>query len=152
MKQFLLILGFFSVFFSCTNSQKTIEIEAFELSEKAANLYQIVGEKHDTAMLLMKDIAKVQSRLRRLIEKNARSKAIEEQCLEKLTPLAKADKAMMDWMSQFKSTVLHEDFYKNATEEEILDYLKEEEIKIEQVHQTMLKSIAEGGNLVAELQ
>ncbi len=116
----------------------------FTLSDQAKSLYEIVGEKHDTAMLLMKNIEQVKSALRlemKTLEKEAASKDI---ILDLLTALKKADDGMMDWMHEFKSTELDEEMYKAMSEEEIMAYLKQEEVKIEQVHLDMINSIANG--------
>lgn len=117
--------------------------EEFMLSTQAANLYQIVGEKHDTAMLLMKNIEQVKSALR-LKLKSTQGEVSKDTILDLLTALKKADDGMMDWMHEFKSTELDEETYKAMSEQEIMAYLKEEEIKIEKVHLDMINSIANG--------
>ena len=61
--------------------------------------------------------------------------------LDLLLALNKADDAMMNWMREFKNTDFNEDMYKSMKEEEIMDYLKLEEVKIEKVHRQMLNSI-----------
>jgi len=154
----ILILLTFVFLFACGNNETTDTPnttteqteESFQLSQEAAILYDTVGAKHDTAMLLMNDIKRVQSQLRKTID-GSRLKAVEERCLEKLTLLRNADKAMMDWMANFKSVEMEEETYMAMSEEAIMDYLKEEEHKIEVIHQQMLTAIQEGEQLAAEL-
>lgn len=144
---FLLIgLGFFTLE-SCTEPSKptapTITFEEFKLSDAMQALYKTVGEKHDVAMLLMKDIELLRSKLRIQL-KTTDDEAKKERILNLLTALKKADNGMMTWMHEFKNTDLNEDEYKAMTETEIETYLKSEEVKIEQVHQDMLQSIKNG--------
>lgn len=117
---------------------------AWELSEDAANLYQIVGEKHDTAMLLMSNIEGTRSKLRIAMNVSEMDSIQKDSILNLLTALKKADEGMMNWMNAFKSTELNEAEYQAMSETEILTYLKEEEKKIEQVHLDMLESIQKG--------
>lgn len=121
---------------------KTV-IEEFKLSANGANLYHIVGEKHDTAMLLMKNIEQTRSALR-LEMKKMESGTEKDTILDLLTALKKADDGMMNWMHEFKSTALNEEEYKAMSEEAIITYLKREESKIEKVHVDMLESIENG--------
>lgn len=130
-----------------SNAPKTVEVvedETFELSPEAAILYDTVGAKHDTAMLLMGAIGKTQSKLRLQLKSMEEGDEKRAQVLDLLTALKKADDGMMNWMREFKSTELNDDEYKTMSNEEIMAYLKEEEKKIEQVHVDMLNSIAAG--------
>lgn len=116
---------------------------AFLLEPAASELYRIVGAKHDTAMLLMGAIGGMQSALRLELGKIKEEKSPKkDSVLTLLTALKKADDSMMTWMHEFKNTDLNEDEYKAMTPAQIMDYLKSEETKIEQVHQDMLNSIA----------
>ena len=127
---------------SCTDTEPVNEEEInFSLSSQAAELYGIVGEKHDKAMLLMKEIGGGQNRLRIKIKTLEEKNPQKDTILDLLLALNKADDAMMNWMREFKNTDLHEDMYKAMKEEEIMYYLQQEEVKIENVHQAMLKSI-----------
>lgn len=134
------------VLISCVNneSKKKVKEETWELSADAANLYQIVGEKHDTAMLLMSNIEGVRNKLRAEMKVEGIDKLQKDAILDLLTALKKADDGMMNWMHQFKSTELDEAEYKEMSEAAILAYLKEEEAKIEQVHIDMVESIKSG--------
>ena len=142
MKYLLPLLFLLVLLNNCTTTEPVNEQESnFSLSPQTAELYRIVGEKHDTAMLLMKEIGIGQSRLRvkiNMLEDNSSQK---DTILDLLLALSKADDAMMNWMREFKNTDLDEDMYKAMQEEEIMYYLKQEEVKIEKVHQAMLKSI-----------
>jgi hypothetical protein len=131
-------------FYACTTASNDKE-QPSEPLLRADNQsrYDTVGAKHDTAMLLMKEIASCQYRLRNSLElaKKEGSSAQKEVILEGLLALQKAEDAMMGWMRAFKGVDLEEAFYKNQTEKAVLHYLQEEEIKIEQVHRQMKASI-----------
>lgn len=123
---------------------KPITEETWELDSTLAILYDTVGAKHDTAMLLMKDIGQVRSKLRKLMTRFGEEDYERKDILDLLSALKKADDGMMNWMRMFKGVELEEAFYKESDHATIEAYLKEEEAKIEQVHQDMLNSIAEG--------
>ncbi len=157
MKQFLLILVIFSYLTSCNTDQATTSEDKNNLSSTtvppqktellsptAENLYKIVQARHDTAMLLMNDITNVQANLQKTMAENPRLKAVEEMVLGNLYALKQADKAMMDWMHNFKSTEMHEEAYQAMSEKEILDYLYAEDEKMKVVHEQMVTSIAKG--------
>jgi hypothetical protein len=137
---------------SCTNSgsKNKLEQEIWELPADAANLYQIVGEKHDTAMLLMSKIEGARSKLRVAMKVEGVDSLQKDSILNLLTTLKKADDGMMNWMHEFKSTELNEKDYKAMSEADIIAYLKEEEEKIEQVHVDMLESIKNGKAFLAK--
>ena len=147
MKQLGFLLTIFVLFFACNNAPqneneptKTPEPEAYQLPAAAKSLYDIVCEKHDTAMKLDKTIENLQFQLRKHIDDNSKLKAVEEQCLELLTPLRSAQKGMNTWMADFKGIDLHMDFYEGKSEGEIMQYLQAEETAIELVHQKMIES------------
>lgn len=124
------------------NNSPVVQETTFTLSSEAAELYRIVGEKHDTAMLLMGSIGGMQSALRLQLGQIKEDNAQKDSILMLLSALKKADDGMMNWMREFKNTDLNEDEYKAMSQEAIMSYLKSEETKIEQVHQDMLNSIA----------
>lgn len=131
-------------------SKGKIKKEAWKLPDAAVELYQIVGEKHDTAMLLMSDIEAARSKLR-LAMKTANIDSLrKDSILTLLTALKKADEGMMTWMHEFKSTELNEDEYKTMSEADIMAYLKDEEQKIEKVHVDMLESIKNGNSFLEQ--
>lgn len=145
----LIYLSCLFFLFSCDNNNNkdnnsTItnpEEAEFSLTNPAAELYQIVGEKHDTAMLLMTNIGKMQSLLRIQLEATETLEAEKDSILNLLTALKKADDGMMNWMREFKSTELNDEEYKAMSEEQIMNYLKDEEAKIEKIHLEMINSI-----------
>jgi hypothetical protein len=142
MKYLLPLLCSLFLFNNCSNTEPVNEQESnFSLSSQTAELYRIVGEKHDTAMLLMKEIGIGQSRLRIKLNTLEEHNPQKDTILDLLLALNKADEAMMNWMRGFKNTDLDEDMYEAMKEEQIMYYLKQEEVKIEKVHQAMLKSI-----------
>lgn len=143
--KYLFFLSCFSIlFFNCNSENNAKEQDGtFSLTPVAAHLYSVVGEKHDTAMLLMKDIGNARHKLRNSIN-NVQVDSLQKlKILDLLLGLKKAEDAMMNWMREFKNTDLDEDMYKSMSETEIIAYLSKEEEKIEAVHQQMLQSIAE---------
>jgi hypothetical protein len=144
--KYLLLLITSLLLLSCANNEpgKKGEKETWKLSADAADLYQIVGEKHDTAMLLMSNIEGVRSKLRVAMKVSDIDSLQKDSILMLLTTLKKADDGMMNWMNEFKNTEMNEDEYKTMSETEILTYLKGEEQKIEQVHVDMVESVKEG--------
>jgi hypothetical protein len=146
MKYLLILTSFSILFFNCNSSNNEKEQNnAFSLSPVAEHLYSVVGEKHDTAMLLMKDIGNARHTLRNSLNEQVDSLQ-KLKILDLLLALKKADDAMMNWMREFKNTDLDEDMYKSMSEAEIVNYLSNEEVKIEAVQQQMLKSIAQAKN------
>lgn len=105
------------------------------------SLYSLVGAKHDSAMLLMNAIYKSQRKWRKIL--NDSSIQEKEFILDRLGALNRADEAMMDWMRNFKSMELETSFYQNSLESDVLDYLKNEEKAIEQIHLEMIESLSE---------
>ena len=146
MLALLISVGSLAIHFATKESapeMPAVAFEEFKLSDAMDALYTTVGEKHDVAMLLMKDIEIVRSKLRIQL-KRTKEEAKKERILNLLTALKKADDGMMTWMREFKNTDLNDEEYKAMSEAEIEAYLKEEEVKIEQVHQDMLSSIKDG--------
>ena len=141
---FLLVMSLFLI--SCGNNSavESTENEGWKLSTDAVNLYQVVGEKHDTAMLLMANIEGVRNKLRLELKEMPIDSLRKDSILTLLTALKKADDGMMNWMHEFKNTELNEEEYKAMSEAAILAYLKEEEQKIEKVHVDMVESIKGG--------
>lgn len=126
------------------------EVQAYQLPGAMPEYYSTVVSKHDTAMLLMGDIERAQRALRAALpQQEGENKT---NILNSLTNLKKADDGMMTWMHEFKSTELNEEEYRTLSETEIQAYLREEELKIEQVHLDMTTSIAEAQALLAALK
>lgn len=144
--RYLLLLITSCLLISCSDNQtkkKPVE-ETWKLPTEAAELYKVVGVKHDDAMLLMSDIEGARSKLRVEMKMANVDSLRKDSILTLLTALKKADDGMMNWMHEFKSTELNEDEYKKMSEAEILTYLKEEEAKIEQIHLDMSASVDNG--------
>jgi len=151
MKYTILLLSVLLLMNSCGDTKpKEQEVTEFSLSTEAGNLYEIVGAKHDTAMLLMKDIGKAQNALRGKLKGIEGSSPEKDSILNLLTALKKADDAMMTWMREFKNVLMDEAHYQAMSEEGIMAYLREEERKIEQVHVDMINSIEGGENFLSK--
>jgi hypothetical protein len=148
--RYLLLLITSLCLISCANNQlkEKPKNETWELPSDAGDLYQIVGEKHDTAMLLMSNIEGTRNKLRVQMKVEGIDSLRKDSILTLLTELKKADDGMMNWMHEFKSTELNEEEYKQMLEATILTYLKKEEAKIEQVHLDMLESIKNGNDFL----
>ena len=106
--------------------------------------------KHDEVMPKISDIRLLQKQLREELEKDsiASDSLKKENILELLSKLKKADDAMFDWMNEFKNPHLNQEFYLKSKDEELLDYLKSEDKKIEVVANQMLESIQLSKNLL----
>jgi len=148
----LILLVISLLLVSCGTVERggTNKNEAWALSVNAADLYQVVGEKHDTAMLLMSNIEGVRNKLRVEMKVAAIDSLRKDSILTLLTGLKKADDGMMNWMHEFKSTELDEAEYQAMSEADILAYLKEEEQKIEKVHVDMVESIKSGNTFLEQ--
>jgi hypothetical protein len=151
MKFTILLLFVLVLMGSCGDRKpEEQEVTGFSLSTAAADLYQVVGDKHDTAMLLMKGIGKAQNTLRGKLKKIEGSSPAKDSILNLLTALKKGDDGMMDWMREFKNVLMDDEHYKAKSEDEIMAYLREEDRKIEQVHIDMINSIEGGENFLAK--
>lgn len=133
-----------------SDSKEKNEKEAWKLPNDAVELYQIVGEKHDTAMLLMSNIEATRSKLRLVMKTVDIDSLRKDSVLTLLTALKKADDGMMNWMHEFKSTELNEEEYKAMSKTDVMTYLKKEEKKIEKVHVDMLESIKNGNTFLEQ--
>ena len=122
--------------------------EQIVLPSKIQILYDTVGAKHDTAMLMMKDIGKCQYALRNYLQAANVDTTKKENILTALSNLKKGEEAMMAWMREFKGLELEEEYYKKNSNDSIMHYLKAEEVKIEKVHNLMLKNIESAKELL----
>lgn len=102
---------------------------------------------HDEVMPRMGEIHKLKKQLKKLS-----SKSIEgtdnsdlEEIRNAIKDLEKADDGMMEWMASFKSP---SKLRGEKSHDEIMNYLKDEKIKIEQVKVDMTKSIEQATKLV----
>lgn len=142
---FGILLAFMSSLVACidtTSNERTDTAATAFLSDQAQILYTEVGMVHDTAMVLMAPLERTQMSIRKTFEYvNDQEK---DRGLQLLTDLTKAGEAMMDWMHEFKGVELYEEDYKAMTEEEILKYLNQEKVAMEQIDQQMRSAIQEG--------
>ena len=145
MKYLISLLLLALLFAACTSPQEQPVEETTVLSAALNTHYLEVMEQHDTAMLLMKDIAKVRHQLREHMKTVEVSDTVNKTVLlGLLKDLQKADDGMMTWMRYFKSTSLDEAWYKKEEETTLSAYLAAEEKKIQQVHVDMINSIKAG--------
>jgi hypothetical protein len=145
MKYLISLLLLTLLFTACTGSQKKPVEESTVLSAALNTYYLEVVAQHDTAMLLMKDIALVRHQLRECMKTVEVADTVTSTLvLGLLKDLQKADDGMMTWMRYFKSTSLDEEWYKKEEETILRTYLAAEEKKIQQVHIDMLNSIKAG--------
>lgn len=136
---FLIIIGL-----SACNTASEAKKTTAPVKTPVDSLYELVVAKHDTVMPKISNMEALQQKLRKQLEAlpNAKSSTFrKDSILQLLTGLQKGHDAMFDWMGDFKNTHLHEDFYKNTPEAELMLYLKNEEAKIETVARLMLESM-----------
>jgi PBP1b-binding outer membrane lipoprotein LpoB len=145
MKYLISLLLLALLFVACTSPKEEAVEETTVLSAALNTYYLEVMEQHDTAMLLMKDIAIVRHQLREYMKSVEATDTISKTILiDLLKDLQKADDGMMTWMRYFKSTSLDEAWYKKEKETTLRTYLAVEEKKIQQVHVDMINSIKAG--------
>ena len=145
IKQLYIYLALFCTsticFIACNTPSQQIVLDNTVLNAANQVLYDTVGAKHDTAMLLMKAIGQQQYRLRAVLNTSDTFNVSQDELLGALLGLKKADDAMMRWMRKFKGIELEEAYYLAQTADSIARYLRLEEDKIEAVHRQMLESI-----------
>lgn len=142
---FGILIVLMNILVACTNTtskETTDTATTTYLSDQAQILYTEVGAVHDTAMVLMGPLERTQMSIRKTFEYV--NDEVKEMGLQRLTDLTKAGEAMMDWMHEFKGIELYEEDYKVMTEEEILKYLNQEKVAMEQIDQQMRSAIQEG--------
>jgi hypothetical protein len=137
-KAFYLI--FFLLLFSCSQSSNNSNSVDTKLNPKVDSLYKLVVAKHDEVMPKDKDIVKLINILRQKLEIE-KDNSTKEKILNLLQFLQSGHDAMFDWMGAFKNLHLDQKFYENKSEKELLDYLSEEEAKIDRVAKLMLEGI-----------
>lgn len=133
---------FLLIFLMCSCGQNSTFSDKNDLkvSTKVDSLYKLVMAKHDEVMPKTSDITKHTKILRQKLE-GTKNNSEKENILSLLQKLQSADDAMLEWMHDFKNIHLDKDFYENKSEKELVAYLKEEEIKIDNVAKQMLESI-----------
>jgi hypothetical protein len=151
MAKGLLLCGLFLWVLSSCSTKQTSKNEGIKYTS-VDSLYTLVVAKHDEVMPKTADISKLSRILRSDLENLGEDKAStekKERILELLSALQSGHDAMFDWMGEFKGAHTNKEFYEKSKENELLTYLKEEELKIERVAKLMLESI---GNAEVYLQ
>ena len=105
---------------SCRENHSNPEVQA---------LYDEVMFVHDEVMPEMSTIHRLKKQIRKLPEQDSL-------CYDLIKQLDEADEAMMSWMAQFKTD-------KEASDQEKINYLKEEKNKITEVSRLMKTSISD---------
>jgi hypothetical protein len=134
---------FFLILFaliSCNENSKKTSGEQTNYP-KVDSLYKLVVAKHDEVMPKTADISKLTKILRGKLD-SVKNDPEKEKILNLLQSLQSAHDAMFDWMGEFKGMHTNMDFYKTNSEQELLNYLGDEEVKIDRVAKLMLESIA----------
>ncbi len=121
----------FLIFFSCQSNDPN------HLAEES--LKDEVMVIHDEVMPKMGEINRLRKKLINLKEEGQIPDSMSiEPINEAIEYLEKADDGMMDWMGEFDSP---SKLRGKKTHEEIMAYLKEEKVKVEQVKYDILTSI-----------
>ncbi len=110
-------------------------------------LYDEVIAVHDEIMPKMDDMMKYKKQLSQkidtLIAQGAdQNKEVIESLKKSVKDLEMANDQMMDWMHQFNPD------FKDMTKKEIMDYLKDQKTKIEQVGQTTSDALTNAEKLL----
>ena len=138
----LIIPLFISLVFSCSpDGGQNGSNSEMSANERRNEMYQEVIAIHDEVMPKMQNIIALQGKIRlqmdSLKEVDITLPIIAD--LKKMNDeLSSADKAMMDWMHEFNTDINS----KEITDQEALDYLKGQKLKIQGVKTIMNESIA----------
>lgn len=139
----LFIAVLFVFLFACTSESKK-EKEP-ELSEREM-LYKEVMEIHDAVMPKMSDINRVKRKLKDHLEEDAiNDDSLKSKMNANIDELIAAENSMMDWMKDFKAPK------KDDPDQQVIDYLNEEKIKISRVSDQMLSSLENSTKLMDQL-
>jgi hypothetical protein len=128
---------------ACNSTQKDPNSSTKKISS-VDSLYELVIAKHDTVMPKIANLEGLQQKLRKNLDAlpEAKSSFVQKDTIVNLlSDLQKGHDAMFDWMGAFKNKYSHEEFYKNSHESELINYLKSEETKVEEVARLMLGSM-----------
>lgn len=147
MNRFIFLIFFFSLLVlqsSCVSENK--ESKEPELTERES-LYKEVIEIHDAVMPKMSDINRVKRKLQDLFEANSsKDDRVKTKLNFAIDELIAAENSMMDWMKAFKAPK------KADPDEQVINYLKEEKLKISRVSDQMLTSLDNGTQLMEALE
>ncbi len=154
-----LILCFLSVciFFSSCNGESTntnssnatsSETEIPSNIHTPKGLHKEVMRIHDEAMAKMDLIYKTKKQIKAVlknVDTTENPEQTKDRIKEHLDGLDMADEAMMDWMRKYRQP-------KGQTDEEMMDYLQSEKVKIEKVGKTMDEEIEKGEKFLEEVK
>ncbi|MGB0176460.1 MAG: hypothetical protein ACPF9D_04790 [Owenweeksia sp.] len=124
-KLFFALLAFFAV--ACTTTRQ----------EEVSKLKAEVLEVHDRVMVQRDEVLKLRRQLREVADSSAAT-------LEAAGQLSAADKAMMQWMHEFK--VPEE---KTSAPEDIISYLQSEKKKMEAIEKQTEMALKHGEEILA---
>src|SRR6476469_5203207 len=135
MNKTLLILLFCTIVIgACVNTK-----------QQEQELQKQVIAKHDTIMKKMDIVLLNKSKIDSIIKNPNQNTATQNQNLIKSkTDLAAADDAMMDWMNKFNPD------YSGKSHREIMDYIKDQKIKIDSIETLFNKTILNSNALIAQ--
>ncbi len=141
MNKLTLLLLVLLLFGAC-ESKKT---EEQDTESEQSKMYQEVIDIHDKVMPRLQDISIMLENLESRIDSLDQVSGSEEDLAvlrQQMIELDEADESMMNWMRQFQAT------YDGWDEQKIIDYLKEEKIKISEVDELVDKSIDKAKSLL----
>lgn len=118
MKYSILFFSLMTILFACKKEFATVEIK---------KSYDSVMKVHDD---VMPKISKIQKYKKQLRKKDTKDPTV----ISLLKALDNADDGMMDWMAEFKLD-------QSKSSQSQLEYLKNEQIRIDKVSVDMLESI-----------
>ena len=134
---YLTFIGLLTFQFSaCTNSDNS---ETQQLHDEMMKIHDDVMPKMSNINKLSKTIEKILGELEEGTPQYEKSKLA-------MYDLNRADKAMWDWMNEYA------DNSQKISEENLAEFYKKEKVKIQEVSDLMLSSIANGEQLVKELE
>ena len=127
MKYYLVSLLAIFLLVSCTENRQKKEEE--ELEKEVLSI-------HDEVMPQMGEVARLRDELEKRKE-NLDSLATEQAAIidELITQLSEANESMMDWMRDYSAD------FSNMRHDEIMDYLDEQRMRVEDVQSKIKKAI-----------
>ena len=141
MKQQIYLLSLILLF--CLNSCGDGQQNQNEGEVSQEELYDEVMAVHDEVMPRMGDLMNYQSQLKGKIDSLPEGQAEETESLQSVVDeLEEAHDAMMGWMRNFNRD------YEGMTEEEVMEYLRQEKEKIEEVKEKMNSALQEAESAV----
>lgn len=105
------------------------------------HLYKEIISTHDEVMPKMEDVAGLSKKLKEKVKEVSDSEKL-NRLKTSIVELEDASSSMMDWMRKFNPS------YDTLPEKAALDYLKEEQLKIEQIKTKINRAIEEGNKQI----